>query len=225
MQHQTSTDDTADESTQVTNQCSGYQIFACGGFDADHKGGDNQTHAESSTQVGQSGELIFLEVAAELTIISEGENRGVIGQVGGDDAERSSTGQTEQGLHQRRNELVDQIDDTELTEQGGDSTGQNSDCHDIENRIHQKCIGGVHHGAEHIGGTHLASDQTENAEEYDQKDNWFDRTFVFGGHNRCSFQHVLFLSCRSIYIKRAGILYYIGEVFVKYKNSNSAKIR
>ena len=181
-EHQTSADDTADEGAQVTDQSSDHQIFAGGGLDTDHEGGDDQTHAESGAQIGEGGELILLEIAAELAVVGEGKNGGVVGEVSSDDTQRGRAGQTEQGLHQGRDQLVDEVNHTELAEQCGNSAGQNRNSHNIEHGIHQKCVGSVHHGAEHVGSAHFAADQTEDAKEDNQKDDGLQRALGLCRH-------------------------------------------
>ena len=67
-----------------------------------------------------------------------------------------------------------QENDAELRPQGGNRTGQNRNGHDVEDRVDQQIVGGVHHGVEHIGGTHFGAQQDEEAEEdHNENGNFF----------------------------------------------------
>ena len=174
MEHQTGGNDGTDDGTQITDEHRNTKAFADGRAQTDHKGGDDQAHAEGGTDVAQSGQLVLLEEATEIVVLCQSQDGRVIGQVSGEDAHGTGAGQAIEGLDQGGHQLVQQENDAELRPQSGNGTGQNRDGHDVEDRVDQQIVSGVHHGIEHVGGAHLGAQQDEEAEEdHNENGNFF----------------------------------------------------
>ena len=173
MEHQTGGNNGTDDCSQIADEHRNAEAFTNGRAQTDHKGGDDQAHAEGSADVAQSRQLVFLEETAEIVVLSQSQNGGVVGQVGGENTHSAGTGQAVQRLDQGGHQLVQQEDNTEFGPQGGNRTGQNGNGHDVEDRIDQQIMGSIHHGVEHIGGTHFRAQQDEEAEEDHNKNGNF----------------------------------------------------
>ena len=132
---------------------------------AHHKDDDNQSHTEGRAKVGEGDELVLLEVGGEALILGEGDDSRVVAQEGEHGAKRSHTGQVEQGLHERAQDLLEQVHHAKLDEETADGTGDDADGHQEEAGVEQEVVGGVHDGVEHVGGSHgdgQASEQGYN---------------------------------------------------------------
>ena len=116
-QHQTYTDNTSNDCTQVTNQCRTDEALSTWRGNTDHKGSDNQTHTKCSTDVSQCWQLISLKISAETLVISQSQNCRVIGQIGCQNTNDACTWQIVQRFHQWRKYLIDNRNDTELCKQ------------------------------------------------------------------------------------------------------------
>ena len=130
-------------------------------------------------------------------ILCQGQDGRVVGKISGENAYCAGTGKAVKGLHQRRQQPVEQVDQTKFRPQCAYCASQHGDGHDVKYRVDQKIMCGVHHGVEHVGSAHFAAQQYEKAEEKENKAGDFLRKcplytirqlfFVFGCHGFTSF--------------------------------------
>ena len=150
-EHQANTDDAADDGAEESAEGGGNDAIAAL---PDHIGDQDQSHTEGGAQITQSGDLIRFKVCHKLFVFGQRQNRGVIRDESGEDPQRSGAGQPVQPAHQRRDQLVEKGDHTELRQQGGKGAGDHRNGHDEKDRIQKQVVGGVHDGVEHLADTH-----------------------------------------------------------------------
>ena len=166
--HQTSADDTTDDGSEEADDGTAAVALSCHEDDNDH------THAESRTEVGEADELIFLEVGAELAILCQRDDGGIVTKEGEDASECRHARQVVKGLHQGPEDTLEHIHDMELHEQTAQGSAQYRDTHNIEYGLEQEVIGGLHNRIEHIGQTHDMPYIAEYGEEENDEAEGFE---------------------------------------------------
>ena len=138
----------------------------------DHIGTDDEAHTKGGAQVGQRRQLIFFKILAEVMVIGQRQDGGIIRQESRDQTERSGTGQVIQGTQQGREQMVENTDNAKLCQQCRKRTGQNTDGHQIEAGVDQQVEGCVHHGVEHIDHAHGDGKKREEGNKADRENQW-----------------------------------------------------
>ena len=163
--HEPGGDDGPDEGAQIAADGGDPDLAAEAAAHAQGKAGDDEAHAEGRAQVGQGGDLIGLEEAAEFRVVRQGEDGGVVGKVGGDHTQSRSARHAEQRLHQGRKQLIEQGHDAELRQQAAEGAGDDGDGHDVKDGAGQQIIGGVHQRVQRVAQTHRNGKDAEKRDE------------------------------------------------------------
>ena len=170
MRHEARAYDRADHRADKAD-CGGRdKALADRRFHADHKRNDDKTHAEARSDVGQRRNLILFEIPLERIVVSKRQNRRIVREEAGKNADHGRTGQVINGLDERGQDAVEKGRDAELIEKLCDGAGHDGDRHNVEHRGDQKIVGGIHQGAHQIDRAHFVPKHSPKAEEQKQKD-------------------------------------------------------
>ena len=169
--HQTGGDNAADDGSCHTHQSSLAEA------QTGHEGNHHETHAKSGTEVGQRHQLVFLEVAVEVLVVSQGDDGGVVAQEGHDGTQGGHTRQVVEGLHQGTEQIFQQTHHAKLGEQLADGSHKNADGHDVEHGLQQQVVGSLHEGVQHVGQGHLVGKETEESKEHNQEEESLHASF------------------------------------------------
>ena len=126
-----------------------------------HEDDHDEAHTEGRTEVGQGDVLELLEVATEVGVLCQRDDGGVVAEEGQDGAQRGHTRKVENRLHERAQDLLDEVHYAKLHKHLTQRAREHTDGHEVEASVEQKVVCGVHHGVEHGGSTHSVSDVTE----------------------------------------------------------------
>ena len=169
--HQSGGDDAANDGTSHTNQGAFAEAQTC------HESHDHQTHTESSAEVGERDELVFLEVTVEVLVVGQSDDGGVVAEEGHHSAQGSHARQVVERLHQRSEKILQQTYYAKLGEQFADGAHEHADGHDVKHSLKQQVIGRLHESVQHFGQAHLVGQQPKEGEEDNQKNDGFNASF------------------------------------------------
>ena len=155
--HQTGRNDTTDKRPYQTNERFSIETLS------HHEHNHQQAHTKSRTEVGQRNVLVLLEITAETLVLRKRDDSRIIGQESHYRPQGRYTRQVEQRTHQRTKDTFQQLHHAKFHKNLTDSTGNYTDCHQIETSVQQQVVCCLHNGVQHLWHTHLHTDECKQA--------------------------------------------------------------
>ena len=165
-QHQAHRDDGARDRPQIADQS---RLHGAVHGQAHHRRRDDQPHAERRAQIRQRRHLVFLEIALEVVVLGEGQDRRIVRQIAVHDAQSARAGKAVQRIDDGPQHAVDQRDHAELRQKSGRAASQHRHRHQMEADGRQQLIPRQHHCFEHVGTAHDAADPYEKGKEKEKE--------------------------------------------------------
>ena len=160
--HEARGDDATGKGSEESDERSGKIALAY------HEDDDNESHTEGRAEVGERDELVLLEIAAELAVLRERDDGGVVAEECEHRSQRCHSGEIEERCHDGTEDALYHVHHAKLHENLSQGSGDDADTHEVQDGVEQQIVGGSHDGVQHVGKTHATGEIAE--EDNDDKE-------------------------------------------------------